>query len=122
MKSIKLFLLAIIAMCFCANVNAVELGDYMEIDGVPAIVIYVDATGEHGLVMSAIAPNSLGEKETKLAAAFSVQNKINAQKIFSSDGWKEYKIGQETNMVLNELILKQHIWNYPHWTIMNIMV
>lgn len=91
MKSIKLFLLAIIALCFCTNVNAVELGDYMEIDGVPSIVIYVDASGEHGLVMSAIAPNSLGEKETKLAAAFSVQNRINAQKIFSSDGWKEYK-------------------------------
>ena len=63
MKSIKLFLLAIIAVCFCTNVNAVELGDYMEIDGVPSIVIYVDASGEHGLVMSATAHDS---KEAKV--------------------------------------------------------
>lgn len=91
MKSIKLFLLAVIAVCFCTNVSAVELGDYMEIDGVPSIVIYVDATGEHGLVMSAVAPNSLGEKETKFAAAFSPMNRINAQKIFSSKNWQEYK-------------------------------
>lgn len=91
MRSIKLFLLAVIAVCFCTNVNAVELGDYMEIDGVPSIVIYVDATGEHGLVMSAVAPNSLGEKETKFAAAFSPMNRINAQKIFSSKNWQEYK-------------------------------
>ena len=91
MKSIKLFLLAVVAICFCINVNAVELGDYMEIDGVPSIVIYVDATGEHGLVMSAVAPNSLGEKETKFAAAFSANNRINAQKIFSSKKWQEYK-------------------------------
>lgn len=63
MKTIKLFLLAIIAMCFCTNVNAVELGDYMEIDGIPSIVIYVDASGEHGLVMSATAHDS---KEAKV--------------------------------------------------------
>ena len=65
MKSIKLFLLAIIAVCFCTNVNAVELGDYMEIDGVPSIVIYVDATGEHGLVMSATAHDSKEDKAIK---------------------------------------------------------
>lgn len=63
MKTIKLFLLAIIAMCFCTNVNAVELGDYMEIDGIPSVVIYVDASGEHGLVMSATAHDS---KEAKV--------------------------------------------------------
>ena len=63
MKTIKLFLLAIIAMCFCTNVNAVELGDYMEMDGIPSVVIYVDASGEHGLVMSATAHDS---KEAKV--------------------------------------------------------
>lgn len=63
MRSIKLFLLAVIAVCFCTNVNAVELGDYMEIDGIPSIVIYVDASGEHGLVMSATAHDS---KEAKV--------------------------------------------------------
>lgn len=65
MKTIKLFLLAIIAMCFCTNVNAVELGDYMEIDGIPSIVIYVDASGEHGLVMSATAHDSKEAKAIK---------------------------------------------------------
>lgn len=76
MKSIKLFLLAIIAVCFCTNVNAVELGDYMEIDGVPSIVIYVDATGEHGLVMSATAH---------------IENNKGIQRIFASKQWEEYK-------------------------------
>lgn len=90
MKTIKLFLLAIAVVCFCVNANAVELGDYMEIDGVPSIVIYVDASGEHGMVMSAIAPLYI-ERETNAAAATTVMNKINAQKIFSSKGWQEYK-------------------------------
>ena len=65
MKSIKLFLLAVIAVCFCTNVNAVELGDYMEIDGIPSIVIYVDDSGEHGLVMSATAYDSKEAKAIK---------------------------------------------------------
>ena len=65
MRSIKLFLLAVIAVCFCTNVNAVELGDYMEIDGVPSIVIYVDASGEHGLVMSATTYDSKEAKAIK---------------------------------------------------------
>ncbi len=76
MRSIKLFLLAVIAVCFCTNVNAVELGDYMEIDGIPSIVIYVDASGEHGLVMSATAHRD----DIK-----------NIQKIFASKHWEEYK-------------------------------
>ena len=90
MKTIKLFLLAAIATCCCVNANAVELGDYMEIDGVPSIVIYVDASGEHGMVMSAIAPLYI-ERETNAAAATTAMNKINAQKIFSSKSWQEYK-------------------------------
>lgn len=45
-------------MCLCALfacaflTKAQGLGDYMEIDGVPGFVFYVDETGEHGLVMS----------------------------------------------------------------------
>ena len=69
MKSIKLFLLAVIAICFYTNANAVELGDYMEIDGVPSIVIYVDNSGEHGLVMSAIAHSGDTKKLLKLFAS-----------------------------------------------------
>lgn len=32
--------------------RAIKVGDYMEIDETPCVVIYVDETGEHGLVMS----------------------------------------------------------------------
>lgn len=32
--------------------HAYELGDYVEKDGVPSIVVYVDNSGEHGLLMS----------------------------------------------------------------------
>ena len=55
MKSIKLFLLAIIAVCFCTNVSAYELGETTMVDGYPAIVIYVDESGEHGLFMTGTA-------------------------------------------------------------------
>lgn len=55
MKSIKLFLLAIIAICFCTNVSAYELGETMIVDGYPAMVIYVDESGEHGLFMTGTA-------------------------------------------------------------------
>ena len=103
MKTIKLFLLAIIAMCFCTNVNAVELGDYMEIDGVPSIVIYVDASGKHGLVMSATAHDS---KENK---------KIS--KIFNSKYWmnnkdKYYEIYQEHRFDFEEAYLNMPTFDY----------
>lgn len=41
------------ALFVCATLTkAQDLGDYMEIDGVPGFVFYLDETGEHGLVMS----------------------------------------------------------------------
>jgi hypothetical protein len=52
----KLFL-AIVFLYIGTIANAYELGNYILMDGVPSIVIYVDSTGEHGLVMSAISWN-----------------------------------------------------------------
>lgn len=56
-----------VMFCLCAFmcsvfVKAQGLGDYMEIDGVPGFVFYLDETGEHGLVMSFPA---ISEKKAK---------------------------------------------------------
>lgn len=45
-----LFLLCAITLSVYSNAQG--LGDYMEIDGVPGFVFYVDDSEEHGLVMS----------------------------------------------------------------------
>ena len=47
----KIFIILCIVMCSVC-VKGQKLGDYMEIDGVPGFVFYLDETGEHGLVMS----------------------------------------------------------------------
>lgn len=54
-------------MCFGLLANAQGLGDYMEIDGVPGFIFYLDETGEHGLVMSfpAISEKQLKKTEGK---------------------------------------------------------
>lgn len=51
MKKISLCCTALfISVLLCAEKH--QLGDYVEKDGVPSIVVYVDQTGEHGLLMS----------------------------------------------------------------------
>lgn len=47
----KIFIILCVVMCSVC-VKGQKLGDYMEIDGVPGFVFYLDETGEHGLVMS----------------------------------------------------------------------
>lgn len=47
----KFFIILCVVMCSVC-VKGQKLGDYMEIDGVPGFVFYLDETGEHGLVMS----------------------------------------------------------------------
>ena len=45
-----------IVLCLCLiyglSLQAQKLGDYIEIDGIPAFIFYIDNTGEHGLAMS----------------------------------------------------------------------
>lgn len=74
----KLFiLLAAIIVC-AAKMSAWEIGDFYANDptGVPAVVVYVDDSGEHGLIMSPIAVtqkqyDKLKEKQIdKYSAAF----------------------------------------------------
>ena len=50
MRKILAFTVAILLASFMHAQYAV--GDYYELDGIPSIVIYVDQTGSHGLVMS----------------------------------------------------------------------
>lgn len=47
----KIFTFLFVIMC-SVSVKGQALGDYMEIDGVPGFVFYVDESGEHGLMMS----------------------------------------------------------------------
>ncbi len=58
MKKMELFyclkktLICLACLLGTTLLHAYELGDYVEKDGVPAIVVYVDNSGEHGLLMS----------------------------------------------------------------------
>lgn len=68
-------------MCLCALfacaflTKAQGLGDYMEIDGVPGFVFYVDETGEHGLVMSALGQiPKIAKQNAKLAKQIGKKN------------------------------------------------
>ncbi len=60
---LKLFL-ALLLMPLLTR--AIEVGDFMEIDETPCVVIYVDETGEHGLVMSrCVVSLDLATREAK---------------------------------------------------------
>lgn len=59
----KIFIILCTVMCSVC-VNGQKLGDYMEIDGVPGFVFYLDETGEHGLVMS-MWPIMVGWEKTQ---------------------------------------------------------
>lgn len=48
----KKILFAITAMLCALSANAYKVGDYYEKDGLRGIVVRVDASGEHGLIMS----------------------------------------------------------------------
>lgn len=68
-------------MCLCALfacaflTKAQGLGDYMEIDGVPGFVFYVDETGEHGLEMSALGQTpKMAKKIAKYAQKLGKKN------------------------------------------------
>ena len=50
-------------LTICVSTFAQQLGDYVEIDGVPAFVFYLDQTGEHGLAMSIPAFEAKGMKK-----------------------------------------------------------
>lgn len=67
MRKICMFLFIVM---FSVMAHAQGLGDYMEIDGVPGFVFYVDESGEHGLVMSFQA---LSEKNVKKAEAKAIK-------------------------------------------------
>lgn len=60
-------ILALIAFIWgTITTRAIEVGEYMTIDDTPCVVIYVDETGEHGLVMSrCVVSLELATKEAK---------------------------------------------------------
>lgn len=65
MKTIKL--LAILCLSIvCSHSYAAQVGDIMLVDGIPAIVISTDETGQHGLVCSSMAVTS---NDVKLSAS-----------------------------------------------------
>lgn len=50
--TIKKFIFVFLAIFCCLSANAYKVGDYYEKDGLKGIVVRVDASGEHGLIMS----------------------------------------------------------------------
>lgn len=64
-------------MLLSLPIFSIELGEYMEVDGIPSIVIYVDQTGQHGMVMS--------------ATTFSEENRKSMEKMLNSKKWKKKK-------------------------------
>lgn len=61
----KRILLVFCTMMCTVLVHAQQLGDYMEIGGVPGFIFYLDESGEHGLVMSFY---KMDEKDAKKLA------------------------------------------------------
>ena len=61
MKKIFCFVAFFLTVVFCASAQK-ELGEYIEIDGVPSFVIHYDEDGIHGVAMSIFA---FGEKGSK---------------------------------------------------------
>lgn len=68
------FFFAMVCILSCTIAYAYELGEYVFVNDVPAIVIYVDSTGEHGLFMSATA----------------CYDKHEVQKLFGTKNWKAF--------------------------------
>lgn len=60
MKKLSLMLLM---LTVCIMASAKKLGDFIEIDGVPAFIFQLDQTGEHGLAMSLPAYNGKDVKD-----------------------------------------------------------
>lgn len=48
-----------------ANAKKYQIGDYVEYNSIPCIVVYVDSTGEHGYLMSAAAITDSEYKDLK---------------------------------------------------------
>ncbi len=59
MKTTKL-LAILCASAVCGQAYAAQVGDLMLVDGIPAVVISIDETGQHGLVCSSIALSNYG--------------------------------------------------------------
>lgn len=59
----KLFLLIVCLTWSTAFYAQKDLGDYIEIEGIPAFVFFLDQTGEHGLAMSIPAFDAKGGKK-----------------------------------------------------------
>ena len=51
-SSIKKGIICCLSLFCSLSIQAQKLGDYIEIDSVPAFIFYIDNTGKHGLAMS----------------------------------------------------------------------
>lgn len=65
---------AMVCALSCTFAYAYELGEFVLVDDIPSIVIYVDSTGEHGLFMSATA----------------CYDKKEVEKLFGTKSWKSF--------------------------------
>lgn len=91
MKKLALY---VMFMLLSLPIFSIELGEYMVVDGIPSIVIYVDQTGQHGMVMSAVA---FSEKPYKYAS-----DRKYISKCLSSKSWNAWKNVNPENSIDRE--------------------
>ncbi|MEE1173886.1 MAG: hypothetical protein U0K53_00225 [Paludibacteraceae bacterium] len=91
MKKLALY---VMFMLLSIPIFSIELGEYMVVDGIPSIVIYVDQTGQHGMVMSAVA---FSEKPYKYAS-----DRKWISKCLSSKNWNDWKKVNPENSIDRE--------------------
>ncbi len=85
----KKSVLLLCALMCTVLVRAQGLGDYMEIDGVPGFVFYLDESGEHGLVMSF---PMMSQKKANKYVKKGLMTSEKAQRLCMSDKTKKIKV------------------------------
>ena len=82
--------ISIIVLLLTVSIGALaqkKLGDYIEIDGVPAFVFSLDGTGEHGLAMTipknnhAFGLGKYSKRMTKVIDKMSEEGKLSSEQV-----------------------------------------
>lgn len=77
----KIFCVVTFLMTATIGITAQKLGDYIEFDGVPAFIIHLDETGQHGVAMSmrlshAKFPKKITQKHVEKLGLLSIEQAI----------------------------------------------
>lgn len=102
----RIFITFALILITCIGANAQKkLGDYIEINGVPAFVFSIDQTGEHGLAMTiprnnhAFGLSKYSKRMIKVIDKMSEEGKLSSEKVTQL---KEYFNSQGTAIVFKK--------------------